>query len=166
MATDDPYIIAKKDKPGHCCACNCMSGKFCQRWWVLSATGIEHCGWLPLEFGVIVKFDWVLSNILSSSTWAWRFIDTPGLITYMIQRNAHPLLNNWTIFIISGGCVLRVVHEQALDEQLWQGGTDLPFVALGACAGDPPIGTLSAQMYRTQAAALEDWPDMQTWDWS
>lgn len=168
MAATDPWIRAKKDKPGHCCACNCMTGKWCERWWVLTATEIEHCGWLALETGVILKYRADVSEFLPNWSWLWQKTDDAIPIVYSVFRNAHPLINTWILLLSSGGCILRAIVDQEHDEQLWQGAEDIPFTTLGTCSGEgnSPIGTLSAKMYRTQAAALVDWPDLEVWDWS
>jgi hypothetical protein len=121
---------------------------------------------LNLEFGVLVKFDQALTDGLSGGQYAYRKIDAAIPISYFMFRQEHDANNKWLLIITSGGCVIRADIEQDEDEQLWTGGDEIDFVALGACAGDSPIDTLSAKMYRTQKAAQVDWPDVQLWDWS
>lgn len=118
MAADDTYIRAKKDKPGHCCACGCMHGNFCTRWWVISAIEIESCGWLLLEDGVMIKFDAPFSRLFRG-LYFWRRLQfTPTLQSFQVSRNSTPAANNWNININIAGCVVAIVHPQPEDEKL------------------------------------------------
>jgi len=165
VAAGDTYIRAKQDKPGHCCACGCMAGKFCTRWWVFSASGIGACAWLNLEDGVSVKFDGPATAAAARHLSIWQRTDEAVPITYSIIRQALPILNRWFILISEGTCIVRAIVPQALDEQLWTGAADIDFTVLGVCDVNPPIDTLNLASYQTEAAALVDWPDLQVWDW-
>jgi len=84
---------------------------------------------------------------------------------YTIQRQQAFTLNRWFLVITAGTCVVVATVDQEEDEQLWTGADDIPFNVFGDCGGVDPIGELSAASYRTQNAALVDFPDLQVWDW-
>jgi len=58
------------------------------------------------------------------------------------------------------------VFEQDEDEQVLTAVLNQDISAFGACAGDPPIDTISMQSFRTQAAAKLAFPDVQLWDFT
>lgn len=120
---------------------------------------------MNLEGGVIVKFDRAFTDLLPGGNYVWGRTDATIPITYRLTRQANASLNQWLLLIISAGCIIRFIHIQDEDETLWTGDEDVGFTALGVCAGDPPIGTLSLASYRTQKEALVDFPDLQIWDW-
>ena len=143
-----------------------MEGKFCTRWWVLSATGIALCQWLNLEDGVILKYDHEARPSFPRWLWLWSRTDAAIPITYLLARQANPNPNNWNILITQGACNVAAEIDQELDEQLWTGADDVPFVSFGCGVDDPPIETLNVRSYKTEADALADFPSLQVWDWA
>jgi len=133
---------------------------------VLSAEGISQCLWLNLEDGVIIKYDDALTMAQPGGNYVWfREDDALGISYNLVRQQAGPL-NRFFVLIVANGCIVTSVIEQDEDEQLLTIAEDNDITAFGTCAGDPPIDTLSIQSFRTQAAALVVFPDVQQWDWS
>jgi len=166
VVTTDTYIRAKKDKPGHCCACECLPGLFCTRWWVLSASGISQCGWSFLEDGVLVKYDPAFRAPATRNVWRWFRFDDTVPITYTVRRFVTGPNDGWRVEIFTADCNVTANVLQAKDEQLWQGADDIPFTATGPGCFGTPIDVLNAASYGTIDAAQVDFPDLQDWDWA
>jgi len=113
----------------------------------------------------MVKFDAELTALTARWITNWRRIDTDLGITYFVNRQALPSLNRWQVVISANGCTTNAFVAQEEDEQLWTGADDIPFTAIGTCAGDSPILTLNAESFKTQAAAVVEYPDVQLWEW-
>lgn len=115
---------------------------------------------------MIIKFNLASTLLIPGGNYHWDRVDPALPAQYVIQRQQAGGSNKWFILISILGCTLLANVDQNEDETLWVGADDIDFDAFGVCAGDPPIDTLAVKMYRTQEAALVDFPDLQEWDWS
>ncbi len=115
---------------------------------------------------MILKFNAPFTQLIALGNYHWNRFDPILLATYTVQRQNAGISNGVLIVINIGGCIVLARPQQDEDEQLWTGEEDLDFDVFGACVGDPPIETLSVKSYRTQKAAVADFPDLQTWDFS
>ena len=166
MPSDGPYLQGKKDKPGHCCAGNTSGEKFCQRWWVLTADEIQLCTWLQLETGVLIKYDPVFTAAQPIGLYTWSRLNTSPTELYRIQRDARPGFNLWRIAIAISGCLTAPSVTQPNDQDLLDDFSIETPSFVGTCDDPQPVSNLRAQSYRTVAAALLDYPDLQNWDWT
>lgn len=159
-------IIAKQDRPPYGAIGPVMPGKYAQRWVVVYATEIVLCELLALEDGVLVKYDdWSQAGDFSSCTWL-RLNFESDLSIFMARYPAYTPLN-WQLSV-SGVTPARVAltsWEQPSNVQLWQEAESDELTFFGDWGVDDPIGSLGWQMFKTEADALDTWPDALQWSW-
>jgi hypothetical protein len=117
-----------------------------------------------LEGGVLLKYDTIFMRTAVPGRYTWRKRDDALPAIYTVERQMDGAFNRTFIAIAITGCFIVAIVPQELDETLWTGDTNIDFDVLGNCVADPPIDVLNVKMYRTQKAALADFPDLQTWD--
>ena len=157
-------LKAKQDRPGHCCACNCLSGRFCTRWTVITATDITLCELLWMETGAIIKWNDQVTNGTSSS-YTWRREPGGGIdqLVLLVRLPVLPPLPGWRVIITDGPKLILGHIPQPVDEQLLIAGTnDAPIIA-GPWDDDDPVGTVSFSNYALLSQALLAWPDAVNW---
>ncbi len=166
MAVGDPWIRAREDKPTHFTTGDCMPGGLGLRWCVLSSTGINFCGLINLEDGVIVKYDQLLSLSSSPPTTTYFWNDVANNVSYRVIKTTLDSPSQWRVLIFVGGtCLIRFTNIQPQDEELFTEFDADTILQLGVCDVDPMLDDCKAEFYPTQAAALLDWPDADVWVW-
>lgn len=140
-----------------------MSGKFCQRWMVLSATDVALCTLLDLDNGVILKYVGNTIDATNGGIYQWSRVGPEPDNTYIVLR-APTFLTDWNFGVINatGQIVGRVTQPK--DEQLLFNGADDDPVIVGDWGVPHPVGTISFHMYRRQADALAAFPSAQPWN--
>jgi len=167
MALGDPWIRARSDRPTHFTAGDCSPGALGLRWCVLSGTGIHVCQLLNLEDGVIVKYDREKSFETTPPTTTYFRDDTDLVVEYRIVKTTLDSPSQWRVLVlVNGTCLVRFTVVQPQGEELLTEIDADPVLQVGVCDADPMIDEMKAQFYRTEDAALVDWPDAQIWVWN
>jgi hypothetical protein len=132
---------------------------------VLTATDIMLCPFLPLEDGMLVKYDEVSTLAAGQGVYIWSRLTTSPFVLWRIIRDATPGQNFFRLLISNAGCTTLSTIPQPIDEALLDDiSVPLPDF-FGPCDDDQPFQNLRAQSYATVDEALADYPDLQDWDW-
>lgn len=152
-----------QNRPGHCCACGCMAGRFCQRWMVLYATEVALCTLLDLDNGVLMKFKELELGGPTTAVYRWERNDLePGNYYTVARGPTQP--EDWGYGVAQGAKQIIGFNKQPEDELLLTGGTDDDPIIFGSWGVPNPVGSLGWQTFRRQADALAAFPSAQPWN--